>query len=48
MESDLKNVLEFYTLEKNYSSMTEAVKNGLKMWEKEVVRSYLLEKVHIS
>ena len=47
MKSDLKDVLEFYTLEKNYSSMTEAVKNGLKMWEKEVVESYLPKKAHI-
>lgn len=47
MKSNLENVLEFYTLEKNYSSMTEAVKNGLKMWEKEVVGSYLPVKAHI-
>jgi len=47
MTSDLRNVLEFYTLEKNYNSMTEAAKNGLKMWEKEVVRSYLPKQAHI-
>lgn len=47
MSNDLKDVVNWYSSEKSYDYMSGASKNGLKIWENEVVNQYFTEKSHI-
>lgn len=47
MKDNLKIVSDWYATEKSYEYMPEAIKNGLKIWERSVISQYFPRHSHI-